>query len=57
MKNLYKKYKTPTANITKFECADIITTSEQLRKAPRDYTDPKTYVKAGSSTWSDGFLQ
>ena len=52
MRNI-KAYKTPVAEITEFECADIITESAApLDKAPKGVSD-RTYVNAGGKSWSD----
>ncbi len=52
MRNI-KEYKTPVAEITEFECADIITESAApLDKAPKGVSD-RTYVNAGGKSWSD----
>ncbi len=51
-----REYKTPLAEITEFECADVITASNDLIKAPKSgVTDGKTYVRVGASSWVDGF--
>ncbi len=55
MRNI-KEYKAPSAQITEFECADVITVSE-LRKRPTTSSATKDYVYAGSKNWQSGFGQ
>ena len=50
-----KEYKTPTAQVIEFECADVITTSERALKTKLDESSPTVYVNAGGLRWSDGF--
>lgn len=51
-----KEYKAPLAEITEFECADIITISE-LSKSPTLESSGREYVSVGQSSWSTGFDQ
>ncbi len=56
MEKSNRKYITPTAQITIYECADVITRSE-LYKTPDGKTSGKSYVSAGSTSWQSGFEQ
>ncbi len=50
-----RKYKAPKAEITKFECADVITVSS-LGTSIRDnkpVTGGTDYVKIGGKRWSE----
>ena len=49
-----REYKTPLAEITKFECADVITVSK-LSEKPKTEVGDKTYVSVGHYSWADGF--
>ena len=53
MRNI-KEYKAPTAQITEFECADVITVSRLMTK-PKTDTGAKDYVYAGHIDWNDNF--
>ena len=55
MRNLKKEYKKPSALVTGFECADVITTSGTLSETPSNHVGDKTYIKAGSKSWRSGF--
>lgn len=51
-----RKYKAPKAEITKFECADVITVSAELGTSIKDnkpVTDGTGYVYVGKSAWAD----
>ena len=51
-----REYKTPNAEITVFECADVITTS--LRTTPEGVeVGGKTYIQLKSAQWNDGLKQ
>ncbi len=54
MRNI-KEYKAPTAQITEFECADVITTSLELKKRPD--SAKSDYVYAGHIDWKSNFGQ
>ncbi len=57
MRSLNKKnYRSPHAEITFFECADVITASRPLKEKPESSTGG-SYVSVGSITWKDGFGQ
>ena len=58
MRKSYNKngYKAPKAEITVFECSDVITVSRTLYKMPENQ-DSKSYVSAGSTTWRSGLGQ
>ena len=51
-----REYKAPKAEITKFECADIITASElgtSISGDKRPTTGGTGYVYVGKSAWAD----
>lgn len=51
-----KEYKAPKAEITKFECADIITASElgtSISGDKRPTTGGTDYVKIGGKKWNE----
>ncbi len=52
-----KEYAAPKAEITSFECADVITVSADLKKSPTSATEGKTYVRVGQIEWQAGFKQ
>ena len=49
-----KEYKTPLAEITEFECADVITVSK-LSEKPSTEVGDRNYVSVGQSSWAKGF--
>ena len=55
MEKSNRKYITPTAQITIYECADVITRSK-LNETPggNPTSGGKSYVSAGSVSWGDG---
>lgn len=53
MRNI-KEYKAPTAQITEFECADVITVS-LMTKPENAGPSAKDYVYAGHIDWNDNF--
>ena len=57
MRKLYNNgYMAPKAEITVFECEDVITRS--LIKAPENTAgQPKSYVRVGGIDWKDNFGQ
>ncbi len=52
MRNI-KEYKAPVAEITVFECADVITDSNTPTSLSKQLNESGTYVPAGSKKWSD----
>lgn len=51
-----REYKTPLAEITKFECADVITASQQLSDKPTSSVSGKQYIKVGNPvSWNESF--
>lgn len=55
MRNI-KEYKAPKAQITEFECADVITVSNMANSIGESGTPEFTengYVHVGSKSWSD----
>ena len=57
MRNIKKEYKAPVAEVTEFECADVITVSETynlwIESNEYDVYPGNEYVNAGSKRWSD----
>ena len=51
-----REYKTPNAEITVFECADVITTSLKI-KPDSAAPEGKSYIHLHSAQWNDGFKQ
>ncbi len=51
-----KEYKAPKAQVTEFECADVITKSLATSVGSGgilEYDKEKSYVNAGGKSWSD----
>ena len=50
-----KEYKAPLAQVTEFECADVITDSlaTSVSGGKPDYNGAKSYVNIGGRNWSD----
>lgn len=58
MTNKDKMYKSPRAEITEFECEDIITSSgRQLLKRPENSVGSSDYILVQSKSWSELFKE
>ncbi len=50
-----KEYKAPLAQVTEFECADVITDSlaTSVSEGKLEHDKAKSYVNIGAKKWSD----